>query len=504
VSFVQNLSQPLYSRRPTVPLPEGLQVSPQMHGAAIDVIGGETRVAGSVQDSSGAALPGTEIRAFGSNGELVGTAYSDDEGRFSLPVPSGSYRISANLAGFAPREYRDVSVASGRTRQLDFSLWVESVSESVAVEAEPQQFMAADAMRLRKGAGPAAAPPPSAPISQTLRQARMETAQTAALGDQFEYRLPHPVTIGRNRSALLPIVQTEISGEKVTVYNPGSGDPRPRLAVSLMNETGLTLDAGSFTVLEGDAFAGEGLTDVIRPGEKRILSYGLDLHLDVVRSRDGAGERVTKVVIAQGLMRRTVQLQRKTTYGVRNQDGHTRAVLIEHPVEVGWTLVETPAPVETTTGEYRFRLEAAPSATTELVVQEESIQEMSHALSNVTDSQIGFWLVERSIDPDVERALRQVVAKRDELNSVQRSMQALDTEQTNFFSDQARLRENLGKLGNSSEEKGLRRRYVSELERQENRLDAIRSERSKLEVEREKLQSELSRLVADLAFEKTL
>jgi hypothetical protein len=46
-----------------------------------------------------------------------------------------------------------------------------------------------------------------------------------------------------------------------------------------------------FTVLDGGAFAGEGLTDVIRPKEKRILSYGLDLHLDIAVHRDGAPER---------------------------------------------------------------------------------------------------------------------------------------------------------------------------------------------------------------------
>ena len=39
----------------------------------------------------------------------------------------------------------------------------------------------------------------------------------------------------------------------------------------------LTLDGGSFTVLEDGAFAGEGLTDAIKPGEKRLVSYAADL-----------------------------------------------------------------------------------------------------------------------------------------------------------------------------------------------------------------------------------
>jgi septal ring factor EnvC (AmiA/AmiB activator) len=83
-------------------------------------------------------------------------------------------------------------------------------------------------------------------------------------------------------------------------------------------------------------------------------------------------------------------------------------------------------------------------------------------------------------------------------------MESLDAEQQGLFTDQQRLRENLGKLGDSSEEKGLRRRYVSELESQENRIEDIRAERSKLESELRRLQQELDAMVREIAFEKEL
>jgi hypothetical protein len=508
VSFIQNLSQPIYSRRPTVPLPEGVQVAPQTHGAALDVSGEETRIAGSVADSSGTALPGALVEVFDRDGDSAGEAYAGEDGEFEIAVAPGTYRVVTNLAGFMIQEYREVSVSAGRTRQLDFTLEVGGMNETVTATGESpmietEQRAKGRARELAPGIAAASPPPQSAPISRALRQARFETAQASALGDQFEYRLPHPVTIGRNRSALLPIVQTEIPGEKVSIYNERNGDPRPRLAVSLVNETGLTLDAGSFTVLDGDAFAGEGLTDVIRPKEKRILSYGLDLHLDVAVRREGAPERVTRIAIGRGVLRRDVKLRRKTTYVVRNQDDLRRIVLVEHPLEAEWTLVETPAPAETTAGEHRFRVEAAPGVTTELVVQEESARETTYALSNVSPQQIELWLQERTIDSEIERVLRQVVAKRDEVEAARRDVAARDSEQASIFSDQQRLRENLSKLGDSSEEKGLRRRYVAELEKQENRLESIRAERAKLEAEWRRLQSELDALVRDVAFEKS-
>ena len=507
VSFIQNLSQPIYSRRPTVPLPEGVQVAPQTHGAALDVSGEGTGIAGSVEDSDGLALPGAQIQVFDAGGNTAGEAYADGDGDFEIAVPPGAYRVSASLAGFSTQEYREVTVARGRTRQLDFQLDIAGVAETVTVTGESPMVEMEELAKGRSGgfAGGAYAPPlPAAPISRALRESRVESAQARALGDQFEYRLPHPVTIGRNRSALLPIVQTEIPGEKISIYNEGNGDPRPRLAVSLVNETGLTLDAGSFTVLDGDAFAGEGLTDVIRPNEKRILSYGLDLHLDVAVRREGSPERVTRVAISRGVLRRDVKLRRKTTFVVRNQDDARRALLVEHPLEAEWKLVETPAPAETTAGEHRFRVEASAGATTELVVQEESARETTYALSNVSSDQIVLWLEERSIDAEIERVLRRVIEKRDEVQAVRRAIQTLDSEQALLFNDQERLRENLGKLGDSSEEKGLRRRYVTELEKQENRLEAIRAERAKLESDSRKLQEELNGLLRDVAFEKSL
>jgi hypothetical protein len=212
---------------------------------------------------------------------------------------------------------------------------------------------------------------------------------------------------------------------------------------------------------------------------------------------------VTKVAISRGILKRQTKLERKTTYLVRNQDDARRVVLLEHPVESEWSLVNTPTPAETSATEGRFRVEAAPGATTEFVVQEESSKETTYALSNATGPQISLWLEERSIDPDVERVLRQVVDKRDQMEAVRRDMSARDQEQASIFSDQERVRENLAKLGDSSEEKGLRRRYVAELEKQENRLETIRAERKDLETDSMRLQQELDEILKGLTFEKS-
>ena len=74
-------------------------------------------------------------------------------------------------------------------------------------------------------------------------------ATGSEIGDLFEYRIEQPVTVMRNRSALIPIVQTKMDGERVAVYNESVRSDRPYSGVLLKNTTDLTLENGSLTVM---------------------------------------------------------------------------------------------------------------------------------------------------------------------------------------------------------------------------------------------------------------
>src|SRR5206468_2485482 len=68
-SFVQNLSQPYFARRPVVALPESMAASPQTYEATL--IGGGARLAGRITDATGADIVssdckrGSSIRQYG-------------------------------------------------------------------------------------------------------------------------------------------------------------------------------------------------------------------------------------------------------------------------------------------------------------------------------------------------------------------------------------------------------------------------------------------------------
>jgi hypothetical protein len=95
-------------------------------------------------------------------------------------------------------------------------------------------------------------------------------------GELFEYRFANPVSARRGESLLLPFVQQKIAARRLLVYSDRSS-ANPRAAAELTNNTGKTLDGGPITVAQSGAYAGEALMETFKAGDKRLISYAVDL-----------------------------------------------------------------------------------------------------------------------------------------------------------------------------------------------------------------------------------
>lgn len=511
VSFVQNLSQPLYARRPVVPLPRGVQVIPQTHEATLEVPVGQAAVAGAVRDVNGNPVSAATVRVLSPDGAVVQQGQTDGGGRFQIAgLAPGTYTVQVHHPSVGEAGYRQVTVHSGRVTALNFSLGGEVEEGFMAGEGSRDDFRA----RRERAAKPLPSAPESAfedeapaesvtgRMGTVMRQQTARAAEAQALGEQFEYRLRQPLTIRRNQSALLPIIHTEVEGEKVSLYNETSNGRRPRLAVWLKNSSGLTLDAGAFAVIDSNAFAGEGITETINPKESRLLSYALDLGVEVTTNRGNDREQIERVEIHRGVMRFHAKVREKKSYLIRNNDEKVRTVVVEHPVRPGWALVETPPAAESTTSYHRFRVEAKPKTTSEFTVREENPRQTTYAIRNVTPEQIALWMRQKTIDAEIERALQRVVAKKNEIDDLNKRIAALEKDEKEIFTDQQRVRENLRRLGRTPEEANLRLRYIQQLEQQENRLGTMRAERARLEDARTAVQKQLDEMLEKMAFDR--
>jgi hypothetical protein len=343
------------------------------------------------------------------------------------------------------------------------------------------------------------------PVLADVMQQMTAAAKGASLGDLFQYKLKDRVTIHKNESALVPIVQTRVEAEKVSLWNSSLNSERPLRALWLTNSSGLTLDGGSFTVLDDNAFAGEGLTEPIKPDEKRLISYAADLGARVTADVDNQPQNVTHVRISRGVMFQTREMRQSTTYTVRDDDTTPRVVLIEHPLRSGWKLAaDAPKPAETTSSVYRFRMDVKSKQTEKLSVDESEPQESIYQLSNLTNDQIEFFVRDREINPVIEAALRKIIAQKNVVADLAAQIAAVDSKRQKIFADQQRIRENLKALKGTAEERALTERYTQQLANQENQLEDLQKQDAELEAKHQQAQAELDKMVQNLTLDETI
>jgi hypothetical protein len=103
---------------------------------AVQVFGqsSNARLSGTVSDTSGAVLPGVEIKATNNATGVVSTALSNDAGAYNFASLSpGVYTISGALPAFQTQTFRDVQLGNAAQVRLNFALQVGQVSTNVEV-----------------------------------------------------------------------------------------------------------------------------------------------------------------------------------------------------------------------------------------------------------------------------------------------------------------------------------------------------------------------------------
>lgn len=329
-------------------------------------------------------------------------------------------------------------------------------------------------------------------------------AQAQALGDMFEYRIKEPLTLRKNQSALVPIVNTPVGAEAVSLWTAQNSSGRPLRAIWLHNNTGLTLDGGSFGVLENETFAGEGIFEPIRPNEKRLISYAADLDLTTSTAFGSESRKASLVTVIRGVLTIHQQAVEKKTYTVRNAASSPRAVLIEHPVRPGYRLTAPAQAEETTPSYYRFRLPAPAGQTAALTVEEVKPLSQVVSLSSIEADRVNVFAKSGLLSPDLEKALRKIVADSAAVNELDRQKGELEEHRTEIFDDQQRLRENLKSLKSSPEEKALLQRYTRQLDAQETELEKLKTQIADLDAKYQAAKSALEKYVRSLTFEVKL
>lgn len=312
---------------------------------------------------------------------------------------------------------------------------------------------------------------PAAAYSRAMMSREQSAAQvktvTKSVGELFEYKIAHPVTVNRRQSALVPIAAGEFKGGRVVLYKKSERADNPFSAVEFHNSTGLTLEGGPVLVFEEDTYAGEAMLDTMKPEEMRIIPFAVDLSIRVESSQESTESEILRVEGTSNALLTYRRRIKNTVYRFHSQSSKAKLCWLEHASESGWELVPSQSPQETTKDGYRFKFDLPAKQVTKFEVKTQSETYHHFDYYNLSEDQLQWFHTSGFINDASLALLQEIVKLAFETRTINVQRNQLKNELSNSENEQQRLRRNLESLGTSSDEVRLRSRYVQKLEQLE-------------------------------------
>ena len=317
----------------------------------------------------------------------------------------------------------------------------------------------------------------------------------------FSYTIDTPISIARQKSAMIPFVAAPVQAEAVAIYNEAVQTDHPLSGARLKNTTGLHLMGGPLTVFDeaGKAltgYVGDALIEDTEPGQTRLISYAIDLNVDAAAENGPGSGAVTSVFINQGVLIVKHHYEQSRIYTFKNNSAEARTVVLEHPYHgAAWKLLEPAAATERTANLYRFDIPLAAHASKKLTVRESYPDMDSYTL---LDGDIPTFLTiirDDALTPAVKTAVQDVIARRQHIARIQARIAEIDAQTTDIAAGQDRIRRNMATLDHNS---ALYQRYVGELDAQETKLNDLQAQKVTLQAELARAQTDLNEAVVHL------
>ena len=441
VSFISKLYEPRYLSRPVVQLAQDRAWRPTVHGGVIE--GEEAQLA-----------------------QAAGQIRRDN--RLAANKPTGRV-IGGIMSGPAKKELAETAMLGDR-----------SYRQSVAAGA-PGRMAGGGFVRDQMASTVAAA------------------AVGAELGELFEYKIEEPVTIRKGESAMLPFLRESIKVRRLLIYDHGNGSQHPLNAAELNNTSGATMDGGAITVYDAGAYAGEALMETFKSGDKRLISYAVDLGTRITAAFDSSNKLQGEFHYRRGIMTLRRALRETKTFTIRNVDSDAKTVIIEHAVRPNYELVDMKA-AEKTANAYRFEVHVEGGETTKFPIVEERVYSEQIGITNLTPDQLFSYVVNKQLDETGREKLRQIADLKRQIADNDIQVKRLDQQLNEMVQDQSRLRSNISTLRSVTGQQQRVMEYADKLAAQEGQLVTLRDRRTELQRETDDQRRELATLIESLEF----
>jgi len=316
----------------------------------------------------------------------------------------------------------------------------------------------------------AAAAMPAEAIGYAANAAESEEASTQVL-----FRFPAKLSLASGSTMMVPFVDRDVAATRAWLYQPQTNTQHPLAAVHIRNDGDSALPPGLITAFDTGAdgtanFAGDAQLPLTPKGEAKFITFALDSKTDIRREDRGIREtQIGKAV--NGVLTLTVRSLQTMDYEITPPADEDREVVIEEARGDGWKPLADAKDVEETATRIRYKVTAPRGRTTKATLALERVEYQSIALSTLAPERVLATII--GID-NASPALKDATVKLGglvmDLNSATARRAELAAEAKRIADDQARIRQNLAAVGQSSD---LGRRYVDALRKEEDRLAEI-------------------------------
>ena len=302
------------------------------------------------------------------------------------------------------------------------------------------------------------------------------SAPSVGIGEErgalFQYRVAHPISVARGRSAMVPIVNRRLDGRKELLYNGRKQPHYPVASLRMLNETGLTLERGPVTVVERGDYAGEAVLPFTRAGAEMIVAYAVELGIRI--SEEYRTERqMAGLSLHQEYLLFEEWDIRRTLYRVTSSLPNAVDIVIEHDMLPGYDLFDTPPPTEQAHNVARWTVRCLPGVETTFTVNQRHRVSRYEEVRKLSQHQIQQFFEDTYLDKQTFTVLNRLLSLYEQIERHEDALKEIEAERQKIYERQKQTQANLTPLGREGNEMKLRQRYVTLLNELEDRLNEL-------------------------------
>ena len=237
----------------------------------------------------------------------------------------------------------------------------------------------------------------------------------------------------------------------------------------------------------------------MKTGDKRLISYAVDLGTRITTQFDSKGELVRELHFRRGILTARTAAVETRTYTIRIVDQKAKTLIIEHPARPGYQLLDR-KPAETTASAYRFEVKLAPGATEKFPVTEERVYDQTFGITNLTPDLLLSYTQNKSISAAARKQLEQIASLKSQIGATDGDLRRTEVENNALIRDQERTRQNIASLNQVAGQQQQVQNYAKQLADQESRLAGLRDRTAELQRKRAALDSELNAAIEKMEF----